>query len=68
MSSAISPDSTSATLRERVVQTVRDGETSPGLGDGEDIPQSEGKLEKEKKTFGRTPNGTSNTISICELV
>lgn len=66
MSSAISPDSKSDALRERYVQIMRDGTSSPGASSGEDTPETEEELDKEKKTFGRTPNGTIFTVPQTE--
>jgi hypothetical protein len=68
MSTAIRPDSKSEALRERYVQNMRDRESSPGASSGEDTPQVEEELDKEKKTFGRTPNGTSKNSSACCVV
>jgi phosphatidylethanolamine N-methyltransferase len=46
-------------LRERnVPQTIRE-ELSSGDSSGLNTPETGDDVEKEKKTFGRTPSGTS---------
>ncbi|TVY82468.1 Phosphatidylethanolamine N-methyltransferase, partial [Lachnellula suecica] len=51
-------------LRERNVQSLRNEAASSGSGysSGQDTPQTENDVEKEKKTFGRTPDGTIFTV------
>ena len=58
MSTSITPDSRPDGLRERHVPTFNE-ETVSGLSSGQDTPQTEDEEEKGKKTFGRTPDGTS---------
>lgn len=70
MSTAITPDSRTEGLRERNVVPTTNEESSSGLSSGQDTPQNEGDDEKGKKTFGRTPDGTStslphNTVHYC---
>jgi phosphatidylethanolamine N-methyltransferase len=59
-------------LRERTVQALRDEAASgSGYSSGQDTPQTENDVEKEKKTFGRTPDGTSRSYqaeAICATV
>jgi phosphatidylethanolamine N-methyltransferase len=59
MSLQPSPSRGSEGLRERnFPQTIRD-EVSSGGSSGLDTPETGDDVEKEKKTFGRTPSGTS---------
>jgi hypothetical protein len=58
MSSAFSSDLKTDALRDRYAQRPRDADSSSDTSSGEDTPHTEEDLEKEKKTFGRTPNGT----------
>jgi hypothetical protein len=54
-------------LRERHAGQIIREETSSGEASGQHTPQSsEYDAEKEKKTFGRTPDGTSESPSIVE--
>ncbi|RDL31956.1 Phosphatidylethanolamine N-methyltransferase [Venustampulla echinocandica] len=50
-------------LRERHVQTTREeNANTSSTSSGQCTPRSEGDVEKEKKTFGRTPDGTIFTV------
>jgi hypothetical protein len=62
MSTSITPDSRTEGLRERHVVPTISEESSSGLSSGQDTPQNEQDEEKEKKTFGRTPDGTSEYL------
>lgn len=62
MSTSITPDSRPEGLRERHVVPTINEESSSGLSSGQDTPQNEGAEEREKKTFGRTPDGTSTSL------
>lgn len=62
--------STSATdlkgeaLRARNVQSMPNLESSQTGRSGESTPQTEEEMDKEMKTFGRTPNGTSKSLRL----
>ena len=58
MSTQAGPAVGAVGLRERnVAHTIREGESSDPSS-GLDTPQDGFELEKEQKTFGRTPSGT----------
>jgi hypothetical protein len=59
MSSSATADPQSDALRERKIPAAHDGESSPVESSGANTPQTEEEIDKTKKTFGRTPNGTS---------
>jgi hypothetical protein len=61
MSAQASPAAWAEGLRERnVTQAIREEESS-GSSSGLDTPQDGNEAQKEKKTFGRTPSGTSKS-------
>jgi hypothetical protein len=53
-------------LRERHVTQAISEEASSSVSSEPATPQNESEVEKEKKTFGRTPDGTSTLLSIME--
>jgi hypothetical protein len=59
MSTSITPDSRTEGLRERHAVSAIIDRSSSGVSSGQDTPQNEDEAEKEMKTFGRTPDGTS---------
>ena len=59
MTSSVISDTKSQVLRDRKIQPAHDGGSSPAESSGEYTPQIEEEVTKAKKTFGRTPNGTS---------
>jgi phosphatidylethanolamine N-methyltransferase len=54
-----SPSQGSDGLRERNIAHIIREDESLGGSSGLDTPQDGDDVEKEKKTFGRTPSGTS---------
>jgi phosphatidylethanolamine N-methyltransferase len=59
MSTATSSSTPKDGLRERTVLSAFQEPASSVEGSGQDTPQTEDEADKEKKTFGRTPDGTS---------
>jgi hypothetical protein len=66
MAEPASPALQSEGLRERHVAQAISEEASPSVSSELGTPQNECEVEKEKKTFGRTPDGTSTLLSIME--
>jgi hypothetical protein len=66
MAEPASPALQSEGLRERHVAQAISEEASPSVSSELGTPQNESEVEKEKKTFGRTPDGTSTLLSIMD--
>jgi len=59
MSASISPALPAEGLRERHLVPAVVETSSSTVSSGQNTPQNEDDVTKEKKTFGRTPDGTS---------
>jgi hypothetical protein len=61
MSTSITPNTRPEGLRERHTLPTPSEESISGLSTRQDTPQNERDEDKEKKTIGRTPDGTSES-------
>jgi hypothetical protein len=66
MSASVEPTSMGAGLRERQVTKTSSSRSDTKSTIGGSNPQVDGHAEKEKKTYGRTPDGTGEEDSFFE--
>jgi hypothetical protein len=72
MNFSTNPDSQSGGLRERNVAMPTIESVDSVADSGQTTPADEEDVEREQKTFGRTPDGTSKSIHLllrlCDLL